>query len=101
MPRSAQALSLNSRHVLVAGFGGLPIPMALAGLDGVGSLREIPIRGDVYVSGAYVKDYPVEPESTSSCAKMAGLNDWIARPLARKWDDKKLPKQRFFQLFAN
>jgi signal transduction histidine kinase len=82
MPRSAQALSLNSRHVLVAGFGGLLILMAFAGLDGVGSLREIQtandniredfllrtrllerIRGDVYVSGTYVRDYLLEPES--------------------------------------
>src|SRR5450432_2966483 len=82
MPRSAQALSLHSRHVLVAGFGGLLLLMAFAGLDGVRSLGEIQrandsiredfllrtrllerIRGDVYVSGTYVRDYLLEPES--------------------------------------
>jgi signal transduction histidine kinase len=82
MPRTAEALSLHSRHVLVAGFGGLLLLMAFAGLDGVRSLGEIQrandsiredfllrtrllerIRGDVYVSGTYVRDYLLEPES--------------------------------------
>ena len=82
MPRPAEALSLNSRHVLMAGFGGLLLLMAFAGLDGVRSLQQIQtandniredfllrtrllerIRGDVYVSGTYVRDYLLEPES--------------------------------------
>jgi signal transduction histidine kinase len=82
MPRSAEALPLNSRHVLIAGFGGLLFLMAFAGLDGVRSLQQIQtandriredfllrtrllerIRGDVYVSGTYVRDYLLEPES--------------------------------------
>ncbi|HXB68073.1 MAG TPA: MCP four helix bundle domain-containing protein [Candidatus Acidoferrales bacterium] len=82
MARPAEVLSLHSRHVLVAGFGGLLLLMAFAGLDSVRSLREIQaandniredfllrtrllerIRGDVYVSGTYVRDYLLEPES--------------------------------------
>src|SRR5947209_8814335 len=82
MRPSVEALSLNSRHVLIAGFGGLLALMVFAGLDGVRSLREIQtandniredfllrtrllerIRGDVYVSGTYVRDYLLEPES--------------------------------------
>ena len=82
MPRPTEAVSLDSRHVLVAGFGGLLLLMAFAGLDGVRSLRQIQtanddiredfllrtrllerIRGDVYVSGTYVRDYLLEPES--------------------------------------
>ncbi len=72
----------NSRLVLLAGFGGLLALMALAGLDGVRAVRQIQtandriredfllrtrllerIRGDVYVSGTYVRDYLLEPES--------------------------------------
>src|ERR1039458_5070359 len=72
----------NSRLVLLAGFGGLLLLMAFAGLDGIGALRQIQtandriredfllrtrllerIRGDVYVSGTYVRDYLLEPES--------------------------------------
>ena len=82
MARSPETSSLNSRRVLMAGFGGLLLLMAFAGLDGVRSRRQIqsandniredfllrtrllePIRGDVYVSGTYVRDYLLEPES--------------------------------------
>ena len=73
---------MNSRLVLIAGFGGLLLLMAFAGLDGMQALRQIQtsndeiredfllrtrllerIRGDVYVSGTYVRDYLLEPES--------------------------------------
>jgi signal transduction histidine kinase len=66
----------------MAGFGGLLLLMAFAGFDGIQSLQEIQtsndniredfllrtrllerIRGDVYVSGTYVRDYLLEPES--------------------------------------
>jgi signal transduction histidine kinase len=66
----------------MAGFGGLLVLMAFAEIDGVGALREIQnsndefredfllrtrllerIRGDVYVSGTYVRDYLLEPEA--------------------------------------
>ncbi len=72
---------MNSRLVLMAGFGGLLLLMAFAGLDGMQALRDIQtsndemrqdflrrtrllerIRGDVYVSGTYVRDYLLEPE---------------------------------------
>jgi signal transduction histidine kinase len=72
---------MNSRLVLMAGFGGLLVLMVFAGLDGMQALRDIQtsndemrqdflrrtrllerIRGDVYVSGTYVRDYLLEPE---------------------------------------
>ncbi len=75
-------MSLNSRVVLIAGFGGLLLLMVFAGLDGMQALRDIQtsndemredflrrtrllerIRGDVYVSGTYARDYLLEPES--------------------------------------
>jgi signal transduction histidine kinase len=80
--RRSTAIALASRHVLMAGFGGLLLLMTFAGLDGIRSLQEIQtsndniredfllrtrllerIRGDVYVSGTYVRDYLLEPES--------------------------------------
>ncbi len=80
--RGTGARVANSRLVLVAGFGGLLILMAFAGLDGIQALRQIQtsndsiredfllrtrllerIRGDVYVSGTYVRDYLLETES--------------------------------------
>ena len=80
--RRTGAQVANSRLVLVAGFGGLLVLMAFAGLDGIQALRQIQtsndsiredfllrtrllerIRGDVYVSGTYVRDYLLEPES--------------------------------------
>src|SRR5579883_1825497 len=75
-------MGLNSRAVLLTGFGGLLLLMAFAGLDGMQALREIQtsndevrqdylsrtrllerIRSDVYVSGTYVRDYLLEPET--------------------------------------
>jgi signal transduction histidine kinase len=74
--------AVNSRLVLIAGFGGLLLLMAFAGIDGIQTLRQIEIsndtireefllrtrvleriRGDVYVSGTYVRDYLLEPEA--------------------------------------
>ena len=73
---------VNSRLVLMAGFGGLLLLMAFAGFDGMQALHEIQtsndliredfltrtrllerIRADVYVSGTYVRDYLLEPEA--------------------------------------
>src|SRR6266566_3046496 len=73
---------INSRLVLFAGFGGLLVLMAFAGLDGVAALQQIQtssdsvredflrrtrllerIRADVYVSGTYARDYLLEPET--------------------------------------
>ena len=71
----------NSRLVLVAGFGGLLLLMAFAGIDGLQTNLQIErsndtvrqdfltrtrllgrIRGDLYVSGTYVRDCVLEPE---------------------------------------
>lgn len=76
------SVSASSRLVLLAGFGGLLLLMGFAGLDGVQALEQIRtsndsvredflartrllerLRGDVYVSGTYVRDYLLEPES--------------------------------------
>jgi signal transduction histidine kinase len=75
-------MAVNSRAALMAGFGGLILLMAFASLDGMQALRDIQtsndemredflhrtrllerIRGDVYVSGTYVRDYLLEPET--------------------------------------
>ena len=80
-PRVAK-LAANSRLVLLTGFGGLLLLMVFAEFDGVRALTEIQtsndtiredyllhtrvlerIRSDLYVSGTYVRDYLLEPES--------------------------------------
>ncbi len=71
-----------TRLLLMAGFGGLLLLMAVAGFDSIEVLREIQtrndairrdflhrnrllnqIRSDLYLSGTYVRDYVLEPES--------------------------------------
>ncbi len=73
---------MNSRFVLMAGFGGLLLLMLFAGIDSLQTLHSIQIsnddvredfllrtrvleriRADLYVSGTYVRDYLLEPES--------------------------------------
>ena len=73
--------AVGSRLALMAGFGGLLLLMAFAEFDGIAALRQIQnttdqmrqdferrtqllerIRGDVYVSGTYVRDYLLEAE---------------------------------------
>src|SRR5690242_14677815 len=73
---------MNSRFALMAGFGGLLLLMLFAGIDSIQTLRGIQmsnddvredfllrtrvlerIRADLYVSGTYVRDYLLEPES--------------------------------------
>ena len=80
--RRTQPLIVNSRLLLLTGFGGLLLMMAFAEFDGVRALRQIQtrnddirkeflfrtrvlerIRADLYVSGTYVRDYLLEPES--------------------------------------
>ena len=77
-----RALAANSRLILAAGFGGLLLLMAFAEFDGMQALTQIQrsndriredflrrtrvldrIRADLYVSGTYVRDYLLEPES--------------------------------------
>ena len=81
-PRINGSQVLSSRLALVAGFGGLLILMTFAGFDGMHALEQIQnsndtireefllrtrvlerIRAGVYVSGTYVRDYLLEPES--------------------------------------
>jgi signal transduction histidine kinase len=84
MPASTQSrgtFSHNTRLLLLAGFGGLLLLMAFAGLDAMRVLRAIQnrndairgnflarnrflnqIRSDLYLSGTYVRDCLLEPE---------------------------------------
>ena len=80
--RRRRSTIVDSRLALIAGFGGLLILMAFAGADAIQTLRQIQtsndeireefllrtrvlerIRADLYVSGTYVRDYLLEPES--------------------------------------
>jgi len=80
--RSGFMPTVNSRLVLIAGFGGLLILMAFAGADGIQALQQIQtrndlirddfmlrtqvlerIRGDLYLSGTDVRDYLLEPQA--------------------------------------
>ncbi len=73
--------TVNSRLVLIVGFGGLLILMAFAGADGIEALQRIQasndsirddfllrtkllerIRSDLYLSGTDVRDYLLEPQ---------------------------------------
>ena len=79
---SKRTWAVSSRVALMAGFGGLLAMMAFAEFDGARALRQIQrsndeiredfllrtrllerIRGGVYVSGTYVRDYLLEPEA--------------------------------------
>jgi len=79
--RGLRTTLLDSRFILMAGFGGLLLLMAFAGIDSIITLRQIQnsndqireeflwrtrmlerIRSDVYLSGTYVRDYLLEPE---------------------------------------
>jgi len=74
--------TFSSRVVLLVGFGGLLLLMGFAGFDSIQTLRQIQqsndsiredflartrvlekIRADLYVSGTYIRDYLLEPES--------------------------------------
>lgn len=80
-PRIILSPTVNSRVVLMAGFGGLLLLTALAGADGIKALQDIErsndrirddfllrtrvlerIRTDLYRSGTDVRDYLLEPE---------------------------------------
>ena len=72
--------AMDSRLVLLAGFGGLLILMAFAGVDGIQALLQTSndriryqfllrtqvlerIRSDLYLSGTDVRDYLLEPQA--------------------------------------
>ena len=79
VPRSRS--SVNSRLILIAGFGGLLLLMAFAEADGIGALQRTQgtndsiregflrrtrtlerVRSDLYLSGSYFRDYLLEPD---------------------------------------
>ena len=83
----------NTRLLLTIGFGGLLLLMAFSGIDAVRVLRSIQgrndriradfldrnrllnqIRSDLYLSGTYVRDYLLEPESTNADVHRASLD---------------------------
>ena len=83
----------NTRLLLTAGFGGLLLLMSFSGIDAVRVLRSIQgrndriradfldrnrllnqIRSDLYLSGTYVRDYLLEPESSNADVHRASLD---------------------------
>ena len=90
--RGHERLLLGSRVALAVGFGSLLIIMALAGMDALRVLQNFrtseahirrdflfrnhllnDIRSEVYVSGTYVRDYLLEPESERADSYRASL----------------------------
>ncbi|HVW84304.1 MAG TPA: ATP-binding protein [Bryobacteraceae bacterium] len=84
--------SRNTRALLLAGFGGLLLLMALAALDALRILQSIErrsnviredflernrllnqIRSDLYLSGTWVRDYVLEPDPANADAQKANL----------------------------
>jgi len=93
MQRGSERLSFNTRLVLLAGFGGLLLLMALAGVDAIRNLTQIQsnndeirqdflarnrvlnqLRGDVYLSGTYVRDYVLDPAPGNAEEHRTSLN---------------------------
>jgi signal transduction histidine kinase len=97
-PGSAQvterAFFRGSRVALMVGFGGLLLIMAVAGVDALRVLRQYrysdaqirsrylsqnqvlnEIRSDVYVSGTYVRDYLLEPNTERAAVYRTNLED--------------------------
>src|ERR1700722_18610832 len=91
---SERAFLRSSRIALVVGFGGLLLIMALAGIDALRVLQQFrhsdekirsrylsqnhilnDIRSDVYVSGTYVRDYLLEPDTERADAYRASLEE--------------------------
>ena len=83
---------LTTRAVLLAGFGGLLILMAFAGIDAFSILHQIQarnerlraefldrnrtleqIRSDLYLSGTYLRDYLLEPDAKAAETHRASL----------------------------
>ncbi len=91
-PGTAGGIAPYSRLVLTIGFGGLLLLLASDGVDNVRRLRQIQrsndgiresflartrlleqIHSDLYLSGTYVRDYLLEPESANAEAHRANL----------------------------
>jgi len=89
---SSEDMFLSSRFALTVGFGTLLSIMALAGVDALHALRQFQhsdeqirqmylaqnhvlndIRSDVYLSGTYVRDYLLEPETQRAEAYRTSL----------------------------
>jgi len=92
--RGSDRLLLSTRFALTAGFGGLLLIMAVAGIYGIGVLEKIrrndnairkhflsnnhalnDIRSQLYLSGTYVRDYLLEPEPGRAEAYLASLEE--------------------------
>ncbi|MGO8790236.1 MAG: ATP-binding protein [Terriglobia bacterium] len=87
-------LLLSTRFALLAGFGGLLLIMAVAGIYGIRVLERIrrndnairkhflsnnhalnDVRSQLYLSGTYVRDYLLEPEPGRAGAYLASLEE--------------------------
>ena len=103
--------TVDSRLVLLAGFGGLLILMAFAGVDGIQALQQIQtsndrirdefllrtqvlerIRSDLYLSGTDVRDYLLEPQ--------AGKADGHRYTLLETRKDMDAALQQYLQLLS-
>ncbi len=92
--RSEPVFVRSSRIALAVGFGGLLFIMALAGIDALRVLQQFrhsndqitrrylsqnhvlnDIRSDVYVSGTYVRDYLLDPDSERAEAYRISLEE--------------------------
>ena len=91
---SSDRVFFHSRFALAVGFGGLLSIMALAGIDALRVLQQFrrsddqirrrylsqnhvlnDIRSDVYVSGTYVRDYLLEPDTARADAYRTSLEE--------------------------
>ena len=103
--------TVDSRLVLISGFGGLLILMAFAGVDGIQALQQIQtsndrirdefllrtqvlerIRSDLYLSGTDVRDYLLEPQ--------AGKADGHRYTLLETRKDMDAALQQYLQLLS-
>lgn len=92
--RGSDRLLLSTRFALMAGFGGLLLIMAVAGIYGIGALQRIrrndnrirrqflsknhalnDIRSQLYLSGTYVRDYLLEPDPGRAGTYRASLEE--------------------------
>ena len=111
VPRVGFIPTVDSRLVLLAGFGGLLILMAFAGVDGIQALQQIQtsndrirdefllrtqvlerIRSDLYLSGTDVRDYLLEPQ--------AGKADGHRYTLLETRKDMDAALQQYLQLLS-